>query len=153
MQLQPYAGLVTAIIQQNLRHSAGSLIMVETMITTKKPESEPVDPDPESTTDSVIVVRLPEGQLGHSELIELVAGAATAARLLDLPELQLCATAEQLPKLAMAAAEVSDIPEGLQLCQSDAAADQMENEVEQPENPTVLSVESLIRLTRARETV
>lgn len=127
--------------------------MVRTMITTKKPESEPVDPDPESTADSVIVVRLPEGDLEQSELIELVQGAAMAARLLDLPELQLCATAEQLPKLAMAAAEVDEIPEGFQLRQLDVTADQMENSAEESDNPTWLSVESLIRLTRARETV
>ncbi|MGD7002306.1 hypothetical protein [Corynebacterium halotolerans] len=118
------------------------------MITTKNPGSDSVESEPDSPIDSVIAVRLPDADLGQQELSELVSGAVTATRLLALPELYLFASAEQLPGLAMAAATVDDIPEGFQLCQLDAESGEM---VDLPENVTPLSVESLIRLTRARE--
>lgn len=121
------------------------------MITTKQPGSDASDTEPLSLTDSVIVVTLPDTQLRQHEMTELVAGAITAMRLLGLPELYLCGSAEQLPELAMAAAEVDDIPEGFQLCQIGTETGTVSGLPEGRESITKLSVDSLIRLTRARE--
>lgn len=129
------------------------------MITIKHPGQESADSEPESsgagvlarpTQDSVIAVRLPEKNMEQREMLELVRGAVTASSLLNLPELYVYATAAQLPQLAVATAEVPGIPEGFRLCQIDAETGELP---ELPANATRLSVESLLRLDRARQAV
>lgn len=123
------------------------------MMTMNHLGSETSESEPESIStggipaaDSAIAVELPELQLQHREMVELLNGAVSAARLLGLSDLLLYASAEQLPDLAVAAAEISDIPEGFQLRQIDADTGELSG---MPDNATRLSVDSLLRLDRA----
>ncbi|MGP6175648.1 hypothetical protein [Corynebacterium sp. A21] len=129
------------------------------MITINRPGPGSADSEPESIgtgvlagphQDSTIVVRLPEKDMEQQQLVELVEGAVTASSLLNLPELFIYATAEQLPQLAVATAEVPGIPEGFRLCQIDVETGELPD---LPATATTLSVESLLRLNRARQAV
>ncbi|QGU06145.1 hypothetical protein COCCU_00885 [Corynebacterium occultum] len=123
------------------------------MMTMNLQGPEPLESEPESictsgvpAMDSAIVVTLPDAAMEHGELVELISGAVSASHLLGLPELLLYASAVQLPGLAVAAAEVSEIPEGFQLRQIDAESGELSD---LPANATQLSVDSLLGLDRA----
>lgn len=120
------------------------------MMTMNHLGSETAESEPESIStggipavDSTIVVELPELQLQHRDMVELLTGAVSTARLLGLSDLLFYASAAQLPDLAVAAAEIDDIPEGFQLRQIDADTGELSD---LPDNITKLSVASLLHL-------
>lgn len=120
--------------------------MVESMITMKEAEPSTADPESDSLT-SAITVRL-EADTAPESFGDLIVGVITAAGLLGMPETHIYAPAELMPQLAVAAAEVDNIPEQFQLHEITHPEDGVR---ELPDGSTPLTVDSLVNLARSAQ--